>query len=196
MFTNRSYVFNTSVATAAALTAAGITFAATTPAHDARMTPTAVRRAPAQAPQGGDSASRNAPGEDGGRDGDGDAHQGGDGRRDRHDDHDEGWVHINERSYYAHPAGCITVISGLGATSLNITNDSRRTVEIYRGVTCDGGAPIATVGPRSSTNGIVPGPTDGIYVKDGIAGSFRVVDDEYDAYDDHHDGTDRGDDDL
>ncbi|MFF0793918.1 hypothetical protein ACFYVG_32285, partial [Streptomyces spiralis] len=76
----------------------------------------------------------------------------------------------------AHPDGCITVASGLGSNSLNIRNDSRRTVEVFRGVTCDNGAPIATVGPHSESNGVHPGHVkDGLKVKDGIVASFRVV---------------------
>jgi hypothetical protein len=166
----RSYAFNTSVATAAALTAAGITYAMTTPAPEVPMAPAAARQAPAQAPLGGDTGK-----DDTGRDTEGGDHGGGrEGHHDRHD-HDEGWIQINERSYYAHPGGCIAVISGLGSKSLNVTNDSHRTVEVFRGVTCDNGAPIATVGPRSSATGITPGPADGIYVRDGIVGSFRIV---------------------
>ncbi|WP_086723322.1 hypothetical protein, partial [Streptomyces carpinensis] len=68
--------------------------------------------------------------------------------------HEEGWIHINERSYSAHPNGCITVVSGLGSNSFNIRNDSRKTVEFFRGVTCDNGAPVATVGPWSQSDGV------------------------------------------
>jgi hypothetical protein len=67
------------------------------------------------------------------------------------------------------------VISGLGARTLNIRNDSRKTVEVFRGVVCDNGAPVATVGPRSSAEGVRVGPVDGIKIKDGVVASFRVV---------------------
>ncbi|MEU6526351.1 hypothetical protein ABZ892_26835, partial [Streptomyces sp. NPDC046924] len=88
----------------------------------------------------------------------------------------EGRIHINERSYSAHPGDCITVVSGLGSRSLNIRNDSRRTVEVFRGATCDNGAPIATVGPHSSSNGVRPRHVEGgVFVKHGVVGSFRVV---------------------
>ncbi|MEU6664376.1 hypothetical protein ABZ893_35920, partial [Streptomyces sp. NPDC046821] len=69
-----------------------------------------------------------------------------------------------------------TVVSGLGSTSLNVRNDSRKTVEVFRGATCDNGAPIATVGPHSSSDGVHPGRTEGLHVWNGVAGSFRVVD--------------------
>ncbi|CAM5628196.1 hypothetical protein [Streptomyces hirsutus] len=88
----------------------------------------------------------------------------------------EGRIHINERSYSAAPGGCITVVSGLGSRSLNIRNDSRRTVEVFRGATCDNGAPIATVGPHSSSDGVRPRHVEGgVFVKNGVVGSFRVV---------------------
>ncbi|MYV42243.1 hypothetical protein GT030_26090, partial [Streptomyces sp. SID1328] len=58
----------------------------------------------------------------------------------------EGRIQINERSYSTHPGDCITVVSGLGAKSLNVRNDTRKAVEVFRGAVCDNGAPIATVG--------------------------------------------------
>ncbi|MDH6706319.1 hypothetical protein P3T27_003042 [Kitasatospora sp. MAA19] len=88
---------------------------------------------------------------------------------------EQGRVRINERSYSAYPGDCITVISGLGAKSLNIRNDSRRTVELYPGAVCDSGAPIATVGPGGSSDGVIPPPIEGISVLHGVVGSFRVV---------------------
>ncbi|MFF3896368.1 hypothetical protein ACFYY3_24925 [Streptomyces sp. NPDC001812] len=67
-------------------------------------------------------------------------------------------------------------MSGLGSRSLNIRNDSRRTVEVFRGATCDNGAPIATVGPHSSSNGVHPRHVEGgVFVKNGVVGSFRVI---------------------
>ncbi|MBL3671837.1 hypothetical protein JL475_39590, partial [Streptomyces sp. M2CJ-2] len=45
-----------------------------------------------------------------------------------------------------------------------------------RGATCDNGAPIATVGPHSSSDGVHPRRVKGsVFVKDGVVGSFRVV---------------------
>ncbi|MGW3513751.1 hypothetical protein ACWDMZ_41265, partial [Streptomyces sp. NPDC000994] len=89
--------------------------------------------------------------------------------------HEIGRIHINERTYSAAPDGCITIVSGLGSKSLNIRNDSKRTVEVFRGATCDNGAPIATVGPRSEANGVKPGHAGNVFVKDGVVASFRVI---------------------
>jgi hypothetical protein len=167
MIMSRSDAVTVAVAAAAAFTATGITYVAAAPARQAPTAPAAQQApVPAQAPFGGGTGYGNS-----GRGND--EH----GDEDPHKDFDEGWIQINERSYFAHPGGCVVVISGLGATSLNILNDSRRTVEVFRGVTCDNGAPIATVGPRSSSNGVTPGPTDAVTVKNGVVGSFRVVDD-------------------
>ncbi|MGJ3558178.1 hypothetical protein ACR6C2_01365 [Streptomyces sp. INA 01156] len=67
-------------------------------------------------------------------------------------------------------------MSGLGSRSLNIRNDSRRSVEVFRGATCDNGAPIATVGPHSSSDGVHPRRVEGsVFVEDGVVGSFRVI---------------------
>lgn len=77
--------------------------------------------------------------------------------------------------------GCVTVVSGLGSKTLNIRNDSRHTVEVFRGVTCDNGAPIATVGPHSDSNGVHPGHVEGgVWVKNGVVGSFRVIERHFD----------------
>ncbi|MEU1595517.1 hypothetical protein ABZ468_22310 [Streptomyces sp. NPDC005708] len=103
-------------------------------------------------------------------------------RGDRGYDDDYGWnrIHINERDYPAVPDGCITVVSGLGADSLNVRNDSWRTVEVFNGATCDNGAPLATVGPHSSSNGLFPRQVKGgVQVEDGVVGSFRVVREYY-----------------
>ncbi|MFF3468051.1 hypothetical protein ACWCQN_47480 [Streptomyces sp. NPDC001984] len=91
--------------------------------------------------------------------------------------HEDGRIQINERSFSSHPGDCITVISGLGAKTLNIRNDSRKTVEVFRGAVCDNGAPIATVGPHSQSDGVDPQEVDGIFVKNGVVGSFRVIED-------------------
>ncbi|MYV38713.1 hypothetical protein GT030_07475, partial [Streptomyces sp. SID1328] len=77
---------------------------------------------------------------------------------------------------------CITVVSGLGAKSLNIRNESRKAVELFRGAVCDNGAPIATVGPHSSSYGVHPGRIKGIDIDDGVVGSFRVVKRHHDEY--------------
>ncbi|MGQ4418342.1 hypothetical protein ACN6LA_004978, partial [Streptomyces sp. SAS_269] len=70
---------------------------------------------------------------------------------------------------------CITVVSGLGAKSLNIRNESRKAVEVFRGAVCDNGAPVATVGPHSSSYGVRPGCVEGIDIDDGVVASFRVI---------------------
>ncbi|QEV41657.1 hypothetical protein CP978_26640 [Streptomyces nodosus] len=69
------------------------------------------------------------------------------------------------------------MVSGLGSRSFNVRNDSKRHIEVFNGATCDNGAPIATVGPHSSANGIrvfrhIPG---GVKVKHGVVASFRVI---------------------
>ncbi|MGW7254736.1 hypothetical protein [Streptomyces sp. NPDC054834] len=107
----------------------------------------------------------------------------------RHEDRnreEEGRIEINERSYSSHPGNCITVLLLGGATSLNIRNDSNRTVEVFNGVVCDNGAPITTVGPHSSSFGVVP--TLG-------AASFRVVRDNRDHDNDHDRDNDHDDND-
>ncbi|QHA02473.1 hypothetical protein GQF42_03465 [Streptomyces broussonetiae] len=93
---------------------------------------------------------------------------GGEGRR-------GGRILINERSYSTHPGDCITVVSGLGARSLNVRNESHKTVEVFRGAVCDNGAPIATVGPHSASFGVHACPPEGVHVKDGVVASFRVI---------------------
>ncbi|MFD5694412.1 hypothetical protein [Streptomyces rubiginosohelvolus] len=150
---NRSLAVTAAIVGAAALTATGINYAV---ASD--QAPQAPKRtAPAAAPA---AASATAP-------------QGGSGKQ---DSHHEGRIHINERSYSAESDGCTIAVSGLGARSFNIRNDTNKTVEVFRGATCDNGAPIATVGPHSTSNGVKPHWVDGgLYVEDGVVGSFRVV---------------------
>jgi hypothetical protein len=105
---------------------------------------------------------------------------GGYGGRGDEGDYDRGRIFFNERSYSAHSDGCITVVSGLGSRTLNVRNDSRRTVEVFRGATCDNGSPVATVGPWSTSNGVTPRfVRGGVWVKHGVVGSFRVVKDHY-----------------
>ncbi|MGW2088543.1 hypothetical protein [Streptomyces sp. NPDC001880] len=185
----RSHAIATAVAAAAALTATGITYASAVPAPQAQVAPVAL---PAQAPMGGEGGNTgkgNEGNERGGNERGGNEHGG-----KRH--HEEGRVHINEREYSGRPDGCITVVSGLGAKSFNIRNDSRNEVEVFRGAVCDNGAPIATVGRYSSASNIRPGKDedenwekgehhekkkhhekmdDGVKVKHGVVASFRVI---------------------
>ncbi|MFF8941724.1 hypothetical protein ACF1A5_05450 [Streptomyces sp. NPDC014864] len=160
MKTSRSTVVTAGVAAAAALVATGITYASAASVPAAAPAAPAVQAAPA-APAAAPAAGPM----------DGGAQKGG--------DYDEGRILVNERSYSTHSGDCITVISGLGAKTLNIRNDSRKTVEVFRGVVCDNGAPVATVGPHSSSDGVHVRHTKGVKVKDGVVGSFRVVDHDY-----------------
>ncbi|MEU6013681.1 hypothetical protein ABZ826_06295 [Streptomyces sp. NPDC047515] len=129
----------------------------------------------------GDEGGRGGEGR-GGEGGYGEGRGGGGGYGEGRDRRDEGRIHFNERTYSATPGGCITAASGLGSTSFNIFNDSRRTVEVFSGATCDNGAPVATVGPYGATNGVFPRRVEGgIFVPDGVGGSFRVI--EHDDYD-------------
>ncbi|MFD0208617.1 hypothetical protein ACFVH9_05655 [Streptomyces hirsutus] len=189
----RPNVVTVAVAAAAGLAVTGITYASASAYEPAQAAP-AVQQAvapafqqaaaPAAAPMGGDS-------------GRGNEGRGNEGRGFEGEDHEgrgfEGRIHINERSYSAAPGGCITVVSGLGSRSLNIRNDSRKSVEVFRGATCDNGAPIATVGPHSSSSGVHPGHVEGgVFVKNGVVGSFRVIDHYFGGYggNDGHGGND------
>ncbi|GHE68652.1 hypothetical protein GCM10014715_22980 [Streptomyces spiralis] len=185
MIMTRSHAITAAVAAAAALTATGITYATAAPAPQAAPA-AAVQQAPAQVPMDGGTQSGN-----GGKGNEGNDHGGNDRGGNDHDrggrDFDKGWIHINERSFSAHTRGCAVIVSGLGSTSLNIRNDSRKTIEVFRGVTCDNGAPIATVGPHSTSFGVTPKDVRGVHVKNGVVGSFRVIDRHDDDY-----GGDRG----
>ncbi|WP_406106894.1 hypothetical protein OG698_30885 [Streptomyces sp. NBC_01003] len=165
----RSIAVTAAIAGAAALAATGINYAAAAGTEAAPAAP-AVRQAaaPAAAPLGGDSGQ--------GKEKEDNNYGGGY----KH----EGRIHFNERSYSAWSDGCITVVSGLGSRSFNVRNDSRKTVEVFRGATCDNGSPIATVGPWSTSNSIVPFRhiRGGVFVKNGVVGSFRVVDDHRGGY--------------
>ncbi|MFJ5901392.1 hypothetical protein ACIQFZ_39865 [Streptomyces sp. NPDC093064] len=211
MIMNRSHATAAAIAAAAALTATGITYA--TAATAPQTAPAVVKQAPAPAyaPMGGEGGQGNEGG--GGRGGEGGER--GEGFKGKRHHREIGRIFINERSFSAHPDGCITVVSGLGSKSFNIRNDSKQTVEFFRGVTCDNGAPIATVGPRSEANNVRPGKNrdededekgehekgehekgehekgehekgehhkkhheemeDGVKVKNGVVGSFRVI---------------------
>ncbi|WP_413754407.1 hypothetical protein NRF20_44630 [Streptomyces sp. R-74717] len=180
----RSTVVTAAIAAAAALAATGITYASAATTEPAHSSPVAQQAtAPVSALDGGDAGK--------GSDGKGNDDRGYDDDRDYGDrDYYEGRIQINERTYADAPGGCITVVSGLGSNSLNIRNDSRRTIEVFRGVTCDNGAPIATVGPHSSSDGVFPGHVrGGVFVHDGVVGSFRVLSRHYDSgYDGGYDG--------
>ncbi|MGV9566907.1 hypothetical protein [Streptomyces sp. NPDC003480] len=151
---------------------------ATHPRHAAAAAPAApVAPAAAAASGGGDThGKRDEGGSDRGR-GRGRGHRG------------PGWIHFNERTYSAAVEGCVTAASGLGSNSFSIDNDSDKFVEVYRGFTCDNGAPVATVGPYGSTFGVVPSTSNeggdyshgdeffraSMFADDNVAGSFRVV---------------------
>ncbi|MEU6511099.1 hypothetical protein [Streptomyces sp. NPDC046942] len=160
MNVSRSTMVTAAVSVAAALAATGITYASAAASAPASVPQTAPPAA-AAAPQGGDS------GQGKGNEGRGDEGRG------HHEE--EGRIEINERSYSPHPGDCITVVSGLGAKTLNIRNDSHKSIEIFRGAVCDNGAPIATVGPHSSSFGVHPGHADDIDIEDGVIASFRAV---------------------
>ncbi|MGW6401524.1 hypothetical protein [Streptomyces sp. NPDC055134] len=175
----RIFAVSAAMVGAAVLAAAGITYAAQSestqaapPAKQAapsakRAAPPAKQAAPAAAPHGTDST--------GGRKNEGRGH------KDRgYGGKDEGRIHFNERTYSARTEGCIPAASGLGSTSFSIYNDSDRTVEVYRGFNCDNGSPVATVGPYGATHGVATGTGQGsgqggVFVNDGVVGSFRVI---------------------
>ncbi|MDH6124627.1 hypothetical protein [Kitasatospora sp. GP82] len=95
---------------------------------------------------------------------------------------EEGRIYFNERTYSASTEGCITAASGLGASSFSVFNDSRKTVEVFRGFNCDNGAPVATVSPHGETNGVVTRTVHGgVFGDEGVVGSFRVIGD-YDEW--------------
>ncbi|MEU1519166.1 hypothetical protein ABZ490_44740 [Streptomyces sp. NPDC005811] len=150
----------------AAAAVTGVTYANAVPETPPRSAPAvheAVHEAaPASAPLGGDANDSYGYNRDNTRD-------------------DDGRIQINERSYLADPASCIAVVNVAnpiaGATSFNIRNNSRRTVQFFSGITCDAGAPVAVVGP-GSTNNAVPGlitPAFDALPGGIIVGSFRVV---------------------
>ncbi|MFF9364545.1 hypothetical protein [Streptomyces griseoluteus] len=172
----RSTLVTAAVSAAAALAATGITYASAASASAPQEAPAAV------AAVTGGSGNGNGKGNEGNNS------KGNEGRgNDRDEDNEgghkyEGRIEVNERSYSAHSGDCITVVSGLGAKSLNIRNESRKAVELFRGAVCDNGAPIATVGPHSSSYGVHPGRVKGIHIDDGVVGSFRVVKRHHDDY--------------
>ncbi|GAA3485168.1 hypothetical protein [Streptomyces yanii] len=135
---------------------------------------------------GRDDGGRDDGGRDyGGRDDGGRGDGGRDGGYDRGSDRGydggrDGQIQFNDRTYSAASEGCITAASGLGSSSFSISNDSWKTVEVYRGSTCDNGSPVATVGPHGATHGVVtPTVQGGLFANDGVVGSFRVIGDHY-----------------
>ncbi|MEU7428226.1 hypothetical protein [Streptomyces sp. NPDC040750] len=173
----RSTVVTAAVSAAAALAATGITYASAASASAPQEVPAAVATATS-----GNGQNSNSKGNEGNNS------KGNEGRsNDRDDDNDgrgedEGRIQINERSYSTHPGDCITVVSGLGAKTLNVRNESRKAVEVFRGAVCDNGAPIATVGPHSSSYGVDPGCVEGIDIDEGVVASFRVVKHHHDEF--------------
>ncbi|MFF1646192.1 hypothetical protein [Streptomyces sp. NPDC058240] len=170
------------------------------PAHRAAPpAPPARQVAPAPAPLGSDSGTEGRGdkgdngGDRGGRDDEGGGRGGRDdegggrggrgdegsdrGGRDRgYDRRGEERIYFNEREYSAYPGGCVPAASGLGSSSFSIYNNSRNAVEVFRGFACDGGSPVATVGPYGSTYGVVtPNVRGGGFIDNGVAGSFRVI---------------------
>ncbi|AXE81246.1 hypothetical protein [Streptomyces atratus] len=181
----RSTVVTAALAAAAALAATGITYASAASTEPAQAAPVVQQQAaaPVSALNGGESGNGNEgnegkgnEGKGGGYEGKGGGYENKGGGENKGRRHFEGRVHINERTFSARETGCITVVSGLGSKTLNIRNDSRRTVEVFRGATCDNGAPLATVGPWSSSDGVHPGRVKGgVKVHNGVVGSFRVI---------------------
>ncbi|MET8622732.1 hypothetical protein ABZW30_03035 [Kitasatospora sp. NPDC004669] len=180
---------------AAALAATGITYTLTAGSTSA---PPSVQRAaqpvqqaapahpPVQsAPQPVQQAAPAAAAPGGGEEEKGEKREGRDredGRRghghEGHGHEEEGRIYFNERSYSASDEGCVTAASGLGSSSFSIFNDSRKTVEVFRGFSCDNGGPVAIVGPYGATNGVAPRTGHGaLFGGDGAVGSFRVLGD-------------------
>ncbi|MFJ6903301.1 hypothetical protein [Streptomyces griseoluteus] len=182
----RSTVITAAVSAAAAMAATGITYASAASASAPQEAPAAVAAVTGGSGQGGTAKGNAGGNSNGNNNSKGNEGKGNEGN-DRGDDHEgggdyKGRIEINERSYSAHPGDCITVVSGLGAKTLNIRNESRKGVEVFRGAVCDNGAPIATVGPHSSSYGVKPGCVEGLDIDRGVVASFRVVKRHHDDY--------------
>lgn len=186
----------------AVATATGVTYASSALESAPESAPITKDAAPAP-PRGGNGTGTNAGsnaaadagrndswgGSRKGNEGQGNEGRGenrGDNRRDddeddRRDDEHDGHVMINERTYGAEPGSCIAVVNVnqqlIGATTFNIRNESKKTVEFFNGITCDNGSPAATVGPHSSTTSI-----EGENRGNLILGSFRVIDDSHNSH--------------
>lgn len=220
----RTYAVAAAVAGVAALATTGITYASmdgfSEPAPAAkpalarvdRAAPPAHHSAPAApAPQGkGTSDEHRGEGRDRGQEhGEGQDHSQEHGEKHGHRRGEErghgrrheGRIEFNERTFPAVPDGCIVAASGLGSSSFSVFNDSDRTVEVFRGFTCDNGPPVAIVGPHGDTFGVVPriahqdfgddeeressgglGGFGGLFPGDGVAGSFRVIGRDHDEW--------------
>ncbi|MER6068914.1 hypothetical protein ABT187_08660 [Streptomyces sp. NPDC001817] len=132
------------------------------PAHRAAR----PARPAAQPPQQAAAAAASSGGRGEGRDGGGRGRGRGEGGR----------IYFNERTYSAEAEGCIT--AGGSGSSFSVFNDSRKTVEVFRGFSCDNGSPVAVVGPHGETSGVAPRAVhEGLFGfgDDGVVGSFRVV---------------------
>ncbi|MDX3619101.1 hypothetical protein [Streptomyces europaeiscabiei] len=162
MRTRKATVIAASVGVAVAA-ATGVTYASSA-LESAPQSASIVQDAAPVAPRGGNGtgteAGSNAAADPGGKESWGGKKSEGRGES-RGGNWDEGRIYVNERSYSADPGSCIAVVNvrntffpEVGTNSFNIRNESDRTVEFYNGVTCDNGAPVATVGPRSSSNSI------------------------------------------
>lgn len=196
MRTRKITVIAASVGVAVAA-ATGVTYASSA-LESAPKSASAITDA-APAPRGGNgtgtsagSNAANAPADAGASDNFNGPRKGNEGRGAGRGEHrrDEGQIQVNERVYGAEPGSCIAVVNvrrgqgqgqgpgqgqgqgqgRAGASSFNIRNDSDRTVEFFNGITCDNGAPVATVGPHSSSSA-VEGDREGQL----LIGSFRVV---------------------
>ncbi|MPY54081.1 hypothetical protein [Streptomyces acidicola] len=157
----------------------GIVAAAATGVNYASASSSAPRSAPQNAAQSaaqsaGQSAGQSAPNVVG--DAASTVPQGGDNRTNINRRENEGRILVNERTFAAEHGVCTAVISSQSA-NFNVRNESDKTVEFFSGITCDNGAPIAIIGPRSSSSAI-----PGTVVTGGgitaIVGSFRVIDNE------------------
>ncbi|MFE7618215.1 hypothetical protein [Streptomyces sp. NPDC057496] len=186
---SRTFTVAAAVVSAAILTT-GITYAsadgftqaepaaerAEQPAH--RATPPDRPAAPAPAPLGSEGGAESKAAKGGGHEGsDREGRDDEGGRPDRgYDGKREERIYFNERAYPAHSGGCVSAASGLGSTSFSIYNNSRNVVEVFRGFACDGGSPVATVGPYGSTYGVAtPDVQGGGFIDNGVVGSFRVI---------------------
>ncbi|MFF5358378.1 hypothetical protein ACFY4I_03100 [Streptomyces scabiei] len=179
MRTRKVTVIAASVGVAVAA-ATGVTYASSA-LESAPKTTSLVQDAAPVAPRGGNGtgteAGSNASSDPGGKESWGGKR--GEGRGEsRGGNWNEGRIYINERSYSADPGSCIVVVNVNGlvpptnTTSFNIRNESDRTVEFYNGITCDNGAPVATVGPHSSSNSVAGQQQ---LQRVAVVGSFRVI---------------------
>lgn len=203
MRTRKITVIAASVGVAVAA-ATGVTYASSALGSAPESASVTRDAAPVPPPRGGNGTGTNAgsnaasdAGGDSWRQSKGGEGRGGNGGENRGDQRGEGRHHghiqINERTYSADPGSCITVINAPasvtgGAASFSIRNDSHKTVEFFNGAVCDGGGPIAEIGPHSSNHNVKPssrpeGMTKRSNSKDAapppekvLLGSFRVID--------------------